>query len=89
MDRPCSAPGPCHRQLVEKITALLPEGQAVYLRDRGITELPLYGLNAILEKHSLLIQTRKVRSPKRFVACTDKNGRSEPFGLFILESPDE
>ena len=35
--------------LLAQVKALLPEGEPVYLRDRGITELPLEALNARLE----------------------------------------
>jgi hypothetical protein len=72
-------------ELLAQVKALLPVQQPVYLRDQGITELPLYGLNALLKKHGLLIQARKVRNQKKFVRCTDKHGQTEVFGLFILE----
>ncbi|MBI3328411.1 MAG: hypothetical protein HYZ81_17130 [Nitrospinae bacterium] len=72
------------RDLVALVKGLLPEGKAVYLRDQGITELPLYGLNTHLERHGLVIHAAKVRDAKRFVACTDKYGRIEQFGLFEL-----
>jgi hypothetical protein len=35
--------------LVTQIKALLPEGHTVTLRDKGLTELPLGALNAIIE----------------------------------------
>ena len=72
------------RTLVTLVTTLLPEGRPVYLRDHGIIELPLHGLNAILERQGYLIYAAKVRNPKRFVACTDKDGRVERFGVFCL-----
>jgi hypothetical protein len=73
------------RDLVALVQRLLPEGQPVYLRDRGITELPLYGLNAVLARQGYVIHATKVRNPKRFVACMDKEGRVERFGLFELK----
>jgi hypothetical protein len=39
------------RDLVTLLQTLLPEGTPVYLRDHGITKLPLHGLNATLERH--------------------------------------
>ena len=72
------------RALVELVKPLLPPGQPVYLRDKGITTLPLYGLNTLLEPQGFFIHAAKVRDPKRFVACTDKAGRIERFGLFEL-----
>ena len=76
-------------KLLAQVKALLPIQQPVYLRDQGITELPLYGLNALLQKHGLLIQARKVRNQRKFVKCTDQHGRAESFGLFILEAIEE
>jgi hypothetical protein len=70
--------------LVAQVKILLPEGQLVYLQDHGITELPLYGLNTILAQHGYIIHATKVRNPKRFVACTDKDGQVKRFGLFEL-----
>jgi hypothetical protein len=72
------------RDLVTQIKALLPEGEAVALRDKGITDLPLQGLNAILARQGYVIHASKVRDPKRSVACTDQDGRVERFGLFEL-----
>jgi hypothetical protein len=72
------------RDLVSRVKSLLPEGKVVYLRDLGIIELPLYGLNSILERQDLVIHAAKVRDPRRFVTCTDRHGRVEQFGLFEL-----
>jgi hypothetical protein len=72
------------RDLVTQIKALLPEGEAVALRDKGITDLPLQVLNAILARQGYVIHASKVRDPKRSVACTDQDGRVERFGLFEL-----
>jgi hypothetical protein len=77
------------RDLVSRVKSLLPEGKVVYLRDLGIIELPLYGLNAILERQGFLIHATKVRDAKRFVACTDKEGRVERYGLFELRRIEE
>jgi hypothetical protein len=43
------------RNLVDQVKALLPEGQAVVLRDNGITELPLARLNARLGPEGYVI----------------------------------
>jgi hypothetical protein len=72
------------RDLVTQIKALLPEGEAVALQDKGITDLPLHGLNAILARQGYVIHASKGRDSKRFVACTGQNGRVEPCGLFEL-----
>jgi hypothetical protein len=73
--------------LLALVQELLPEGQAVHLRDRGITEMPLAGLNAILARHGLEIHTSKGRNLKRLVMCTDQEGRAEHFGMFTLRRP--
>jgi hypothetical protein len=49
-------------KLLAQVKALLPVQKPVYLRDQGITEFPLYGLNVLLQKHGLVIQARKVRN---------------------------
>lgn len=72
------------RNLLALLQGLLPERQPVYLRERGITALPLYGLNSILERQGYVIHAFKVRDAKRFVTCTDKQGRVEQYGLFEL-----
>lgn len=72
------------RDLVALVQGLLPEGKPVYLREQSITELQLYGLNTLLERQGYYIHAAKVRDAKRFVACTDKQGRVEQYGLFEL-----
>jgi excisionase family DNA binding protein len=74
----------CLETLVALIRALLPEGQQVYLRDRGLTELPLGALNTLLGALGLTIHAAKVRDVKRSVACADVAGHVEPYGLFEL-----
>jgi hypothetical protein len=70
--------------LVEQVKALLPEGQAVALGDRGITELPLAALNARLAPHGYVIHASKGRGAKPMVKCTDQHEWAELFGLFEL-----
>jgi hypothetical protein len=70
--------------LVEQVKALLPEGQAVALRDKGITELPLARLNTRLAPYGYVIHASKGRESTRMVACTGEGGRVERFGLFEL-----
>lgn len=72
------------QDLMALVQTLLPEGKAVYLREQGITELPLYGLNTLLDRQGYVIHATKVRDPKRFVACTDKEGQRTQYGLFTL-----
>jgi hypothetical protein len=70
--------------LVAQVKALLPEGQAVYLRDKGIAELPLGRLNVILARHGLMVHASKGPDAKRAVACSDRYGRVEPYEVFEL-----
>jgi hypothetical protein len=70
--------------LVDQVKALLPLGQIVALRDKGITELPLARLNARLAPYGYVIHADKGRESKRMVACTGEDGRGERFGLFEL-----
>jgi hypothetical protein len=70
--------------LVEQVKVLLPEGQAVALRDKGITELPLARLNARLSPQGYVIHASKGQESKQMVACTGEDGRVERFGLFEL-----
>jgi hypothetical protein len=70
--------------LFAKVKALLPEGQAVALRDKGITELPLARLNARLAPLGYVIHAKKGRDRTRLVACMDQEGRVTPYGVFEL-----
>ena len=70
--------------LVDQVKALLPEGQAVALGDKGITELPLARLNARLAPLGCIIHASKGHDPKRLVACAGEGGLVEQFGLFEL-----
>jgi hypothetical protein len=70
--------------LLTQVKALLPEGQAVALRDKGIIELPLAGLNARLSSQGYVIDATKGSDLQRLVACTDEAGQVEWFGLFEL-----
>ncbi len=72
------------QDLVAVVRAMFPEGERVYLRDRGLETLPLHALNTLLQPQGLMIHTAKVRDTKRFVACTDIEGRIELYGLFEL-----
>ena len=73
------------RDLVSMVKAFLPEeGKPVYLRDKGITELPFPGLNAMLARHGLMIHAAKGNDPTCLVACTDAHGRTEEYGVFEL-----
>jgi hypothetical protein len=70
--------------VVAQVKALLPEGQAVALREKGITELPLARLNARLGPYGYVIRARKAHNPNKLVVCTGENGRVELFGVFEL-----
>jgi hypothetical protein len=70
--------------LVAHVKALLPEGEAVYLQDRGITELPLEALNAHLARRGYQIHAGQSGNVERGVACVDRAGRVRRYGLFEL-----
>jgi hypothetical protein len=70
--------------LVDQVKALLPEGQATGLRDKGIAELPLAHLNARLAAQGYVIHARKGRDRTRRVPCTDHDGRVTFYGVFEL-----
>ena len=72
------------QDLVAQVKALLPEGEAVRLRDKGIAELPLGRLNGILARHGLMIHASNGHDAKRSVACADRYGRVEPYEVFEL-----
>jgi hypothetical protein len=57
--------------LVDQVKAWLPEGQALALRDKGITEIPLARLNARLLPYGYVIHARKGQDRTRLVACGD------------------
>jgi len=71
-------------KLIDQMKALLPEGQAVALWDKGITELPLARLNAQLLPYGYVIHARKGQDRTRLVACADEDGRVTPYGVFDL-----
>jgi hypothetical protein len=75
--------------LVALLQALLPEGKPRYLRDCGITTLPLAQLNAVLAPLGSVLVGTKTRSAARFVRCTDARGEVEAFGLFELRRLEE
>jgi hypothetical protein len=70
--------------LVALLQVLLPEGKPRYLRDCGITTLPLAQLNAALAPLGYVIRGTKTRSADRFVVCLDAHGEVERYGLFEL-----
>jgi hypothetical protein len=72
--------------LIAQVKALLPEGQAVALRDKGITELPLARLNARLAPHGYVIHASKGQDRTRLVACMDHDGRVTRYELFERRS---
>jgi excisionase family DNA binding protein len=70
--------------LVALLHMLLPEGERRYLRDFGITALPLVPLNALLAHEGYVIEAYEVQDPTRFVDCLGQDGVPEPFGLFEM-----
>jgi hypothetical protein len=77
------------QMLVAMLREVLPDGETVYLRDKGIAALGLYAINRVLQPLGLVLVARKVRESRRFVACRDRSGCVEPFGLFALQRVDE
>jgi hypothetical protein len=73
------------KDLVAQVEALLPEGKAVHLRDKGITEFPLARLNGILARHGLTIRAGKGPDATRSVSCADWYGRVERYEVFELK----
>jgi hypothetical protein len=67
-----------------QVKVLLLKGQAVALRDKGITELPLVRLNARLAPQRYVIRNRKGQGVKRLVVCTGEDGWVAQFRLFEL-----
>src|SRR5919108_3861507 len=70
--------------LVAQVKALLPEGQAVALPDKGITELPLEALNARLARQGYWIHASQTWNVKQGVACVDQGGRVTRYARFEL-----
>jgi hypothetical protein len=75
--------------LVALLRVLLPEGKPRYLRDCGITTLPLAQLNAVLAPLGYVLVGTKTRSADRFVLCSDAYGQVERYGLFALHKVEE
>jgi hypothetical protein len=74
---------------VALLQVLLPAGERRYLRDCGITTLPLAQLNAVLAPLGSVIVGTKTRSADRFVLCTDARGEVERYGLFELRRVED
>jgi hypothetical protein len=72
------------RDLVDQVKALLPEGQAVALRDKGITELPVAKLNAPLALLGYVVHASEGRDRTRLIACMDEEGGVTLYKLFEL-----
>jgi hypothetical protein len=68
---------------------LAPEGARRYLRDCGITTLPLAQLNTVLAPLGYVLMGTKTRAAARFVRCTDSRGEVERYGLFELRRVEE
>jgi excisionase family DNA binding protein len=70
--------------LLALVRALLPEGHLRPLHDLGITTFPLAEVNAILERHGLMVRAVRGQQPQRLVTCSMPGGREERYGLFEL-----
>ena len=68
----------------DQVKALLPEGQAVALREKGITELPLARLNARLAPHGYVIHVTNGSHLRPSVACVNEEGQVEQYQWFEL-----
>jgi hypothetical protein len=75
--------------LVALLQVLLPEGKPRYLRDYGLTTLPLAQLNAVLAPLGFVLRGTKMRLAERFVVCSVAHGQVERFGLFELRRTEE
>jgi hypothetical protein len=76
--------------LVGLVQALFPVDTPVYPRHTyGISALPLYAINTVLDPYGLVLKATKTRLAKHFVQCTDKDGGVERFGLFELRRVEE
>jgi hypothetical protein len=75
--------------LLALLQVLLPEGERRYLRDYGITMLPLAQLNAVLAPLGYVLVGTKTRAAARLVRCTDTRGEVERYGLFELKRLEE
>jgi hypothetical protein len=78
----------CVKILLALVRALLPDGQQVYLRNRGLTALPLDALKALLAPEGSTMHAAKVRDARRSVTCTDVYGRIEHYGVFEVRAID-
>jgi hypothetical protein len=70
--------------LIAQVKALLPEGNPVYLRECGITEIPLEALNTRLAGQGYRIHASQSGNVQRGVACIDRDGRVTRYALFEL-----
>jgi hypothetical protein len=73
------------RDLVAQVKALLPEGEPIYLRERGITEFPLGVLNARLERLGYKIYAGQGWDGPRAVACIEQGERVRWYARFALQ----
>jgi hypothetical protein len=67
---------------------LLPEGQRVYLFDSGITTLDLVALNAILQRHQLVVAYTKSETSTRLVKVRTADNAWQAGTRFWLEAAE-
>ena len=71
--------------LLAQIRALLPEGEPVYLRDSGVSELPLEALNARLASLGYRIYASQSWLETKAVTCHGPKDRVRWYALFELQ----
>jgi hypothetical protein len=69
--------------MVGQVKALM-EGQAMALRDKGMTQCRLAGLDARLAPQGYVIHASKGRDRTSAVACIDHDGRVTSYGVVEL-----
>ena len=66
--------------LVDQVKTLLPEGQAMALRDKGLTELPWAWLDSRLVPYGYIMHTVKSGDPKRLVVFRTRTDAERHLG---------
>ena len=76
--------------LLALVQALFPLDEPVYPRTLyGLTTFPLSLVDTFPAPRGYVLHAMKTRVATRFVACLDKHGRTEPYGLLELRRVEE
>jgi len=71
--------------LLTCIRLFFPQDKPVYPRRAyGLRTLPLWALHRVLARQGYVLHAVQVRNADWCVACSDHDGRTEPFGVFEL-----